>query len=85
VVIADFSMGVAANGVPLGWELKEKSGKADVSVVEDSDLYAVRLRSADSSFSLQKKVEVDVREYPVLTWEWKVTRLPTDGDFRNSR
>ncbi len=84
VVIAAFSKGVGANGVPLGWELKEKSGKADCSVVEDGDLYAVRLRSKDTSFSLQKEVEVDLREYPVLTWDWKVTGLPKGGDFRIS-
>jgi len=85
VVIADFSRGVGANGVPLGWELKEKSGKADCLVVEDCDRYAVRLRSKDTSFSLQKEVDVDVREYPVLIWDWKVTGLPKGGDFRISR
>ncbi len=85
VVIADFSRGVGANGVPLGWELKEKAGKADCLVVEDGDHYAVRLRSKDTSFSLQKKVDVDVREYPVLSWKWKVTQLPEEGDFRISR
>jgi len=85
VVIADFSKGGDADGVPPGWELKEKSGKADCSVIKDAGIYAVRLRSANTSFSLQKKVDVDVREYPVLTWKWKVTQLPAEGDFRTSR
>jgi len=84
VVIADFSKGVGENGFPLGWELKEKFGKADCLVLEDGDLYAVRLRSRDTSFSLQKDVDVDVREYPVLIWDWKVTQLPRGGDFRIS-
>ena len=85
VVINDFSKGGDAGEVPPGWELKEKSGKADCSVIKDADIYAVRLRSANTSFSLQKEVDVDVREYPVLTWDWKVTILPEEGDFRISR
>ena len=85
MVIADFSASVGAAGVPAGWELKEKSGKADFSVVKDGDLAAVRLRSADTSFSLQKEVNVDLKQFPVLTWKWKVAKLPVNGDFRKSK
>ncbi len=85
LVIADFSSGVDAKGVPPGWQVKEKSGKADFAVVKDGDLHALALRSANTSFSLQKEVKVDVKQYPVLSWKWKVTKLPKDGDFRRSR
>lgn len=85
VVIADFSSGVDAKGVPPGWQVKEKSGKADFGVVKDGDLHALVLRSANTSFSLQKEVKVDVKQYPVLSWKWKVTKLPKDGDFRKSK
>ena len=78
-VIADFSSGTTA-----GWQLKEKSGKADVAVVKDQDFSAVRFRSADSSFSLQREVNVNLKQFPVLTWKWKVTKLPAGGDFRKS-
>jgi hypothetical protein len=84
LVIADFSTGVDEKGVPRGWQLKEKSGKADVAAVKDDGIAAVRLRSADTSFSLQKEVRVDLKQYPVLTWKWKVTKLPAGGDFRKS-
>lgn len=85
VVIADFSTGVDAKGVPPGWQVKEKSGKADFAVVKDGDLHALVLRSANTSFSLQKEVKVDVKQYPVLSWKWKVTKLPKDGNFRKSK
>jgi len=85
LVIADFSTGVDDKGVPQGWQLNEKSGKADFAVVKDGDLNAVRFRSADTSFSLQKKVNVDLKQFPVLTWKWKVTKLPVGGDFRKSK
>lgn len=82
VVVADFSSGVDKNGIPLGWKLKAKSGKADFAVIKDGNIHAVHLRSADNSFALQKLVKVNTRNYPVLSWKWKVTKLPLGADFR---
>jgi DUF3047 family protein len=84
LVIADFSSAVNASGVPAGWEVKQHSGKADFTVVKDDGIAALRLRSANSSFSLQKKVHVNLKQYPIITWKWKVTKLPDRGDFRKS-
>ncbi len=33
VVVADFSSGVDKDGVPQGWQLKEKSGNADFAII----------------------------------------------------
>lgn len=85
LTVADFSSAAAGSGVPAGWELKEKSGKADFAVVKDGDISAVRFRSSDTSFSLQKEVKVDLKQFPVLAWKWKVTKLPVGGDFRKSK
>jgi hypothetical protein len=85
LVITDFSIGADEAGVPKGWQLQEKSGKADIALVKDEDLNAVRFRSANTSFSLQKEVNVDLKQFPVLTWKWKVTKLPVGGDFRRSK
>ncbi|MGD8984302.1 MAG: DUF3047 domain-containing protein [Desulfobacteraceae bacterium] len=82
MVVADFSSGVDAKGVPLGWQLKEKSGKADFAVIKDGHIHAVQLRSVDSSFAFQKSVKVNTQQYPMLSWKWKVTKLPAGGDFR---
>lgn len=54
MVVADFSSAVAKDGPPAGWELSEKSGKADLAVVKDGGVSAVRFRSANTSFSIQK-------------------------------
>lgn len=85
LVIADFSTDVDKNGVPCGWQLKERTGKSDVSVIKDGDIYALRLRSANDSFALQKRVKVNTQLYPFLSWKWKVVELPEGGDFRKSK
>lgn len=84
-VVVDFTNGVDRNGVPVGWQLKEKSGRAEIAVVKDDGVNALRLTSDDSSFSIQKSVDIDVVRFPIMSWRWKVTRLPDGGDFRKSK
>ena len=84
VVVADFSTWRGSKEVPSDWELKVKSGKADFMVGADEGLMALHLKSANSSFSFERAVDIDLKRYPVLSWTWKVTKLPTGGDFRHS-
>jgi Protein of unknown function (DUF3047) len=84
VIVADFSGDLGNGGHPSGWEVKEKKGKADYTIIQDGDIPALRLRSEETSFALQKAVEINPQLYPVLSWKWKVTKLPDGGDFRKS-
>jgi hypothetical protein len=83
--VSNFSLGVDSEGVPKTWRLREKSGRADLSVVKVEGLDALRMRSTNTSFALQKEIRVDLGVYPVLSWKWKVTKLPEGGDFRKTR
>ena len=84
VIIADFSGDLGNGGQPSGWEVKEKKGKADYTIIRDGGIPALRLRSEETSFALQKAVDINPQLYPVLSWKWKVTKLPHGGDFRKS-
>ena len=84
MVIGNFGTGLNSEGVPTGWQLKEKAGRADVSIVNANGLKAVQLRSTNTSFSLQRQVNAELRKFPILSWKWKVTKLPEGGDFRAS-
>lgn len=72
------------SGAPAGWKIIEFTGQASVDLVRDEGRVAMRLRSARSSFALHRDVIVDVQHHSVLSWSWKVTRLPTGGDVRDS-
>ena len=85
VVVGDFSLGARAKGAPEGWELAEKSGHASLSLANVDGLNALVMRSADTSFSVQRQLHIDLEEFPILTWKWKVTKLPTGGDFRKAK
>jgi hypothetical protein len=71
-------------GVPAGWQLQTFAGPALVELVRSEIGPAFRLRSEASSFALYRGVVVDLDEYPVLSWTWKVTRLPPTGDVRQA-
>lgn len=85
MVVGDFATGLGPDGVPNGWQLKEKSGRADLSIVDSDGLKAVQLRSTNTSFSLQRTINADLKKFPILSWKWKVTKLPEGGDFRHSK
>src|SRR3989304_6116079 len=70
------------NGVPDGWELFVNVGEPDLALVQDDEGRALKLRARASSFSLQRKVAIDLKRTPFVVWQWKVTELPQRGDFR---
>jgi len=70
-------------GVPPGWNLKEFEGQAVVEVVREDSRVALRLVSDRTSFALYRDILLDPKEFPILTWQWKVTKLPTGGDVRD--
>jgi len=85
VAVADPVPGrLPAEGVPRGWQLKEFTGQAAVEVVRNEGRVAMRLRSDRASFAVHRDVVVDPKQFPYLTWSWKVTQLPAAGDVRDS-
>jgi len=62
----------------------EFAGRASVELVRAEAGMALQLRSSGASFALYRDVIVDLKEFPLLTWSWKVVRLPAAGDVRQS-
>jgi hypothetical protein len=75
---------VPAEGVPPGWMLKEFTGHAAIELVRADGRLAARLRSDRASFALYRDVVVGLREFPYLSWSWKVLKLPAGGDVREA-
>lgn len=73
-----------AGSLPSEWQVKEHSGQAHITGCSGNDGFCVHFTSRDSSFSLERSVEVNPADLPYLSWRWKVTRLPQAGDFRRA-
>jgi len=71
--------------LPADWTIKANHGRPDVSVCKDpAEGPCVHLKSVKASFSLERGVDVDLTQTPILSWRWKVAQLPAGGDFRRS-
>jgi hypothetical protein len=73
-----------AGHLPDGWAVKVNHGTPEISTGTGPDGTFVQLRSRKSSFSLERGTDVDLAQYPYLSWRWKVNELPRGGDFRKA-
>jgi outer membrane protein OmpA-like peptidoglycan-associated protein len=81
--IAKFRSFDPSSGAPAGWTLETKTGKPNLSLEKEGEAYYLRMISrGDSSFGVRKAARVNVKEYPILTWRWKVEKMPVGGDVR---
>ena len=82
-LVDDFSSSSSKEVLPHGWDLKENKGKAWVRVESENGNKVLHLIARKSSFRLNKRLAIDIKKYPILTWRWKVMTLPAGGDVRN--
>src|SRR5437667_1943220 len=74
----------APGRLPEGWQLKVNRGTPDITLIGEPSGQVLRFKSRKSSFALERGVDLDITQFPLLTWTWKVSELPTGGDFRRS-
>ncbi len=72
--------------LPKGWKgvnhhMTEKAKRVYKVVVEGGNAYLLAHSKGDA-IKIGKKVEVDLEEYPILTWRWKVDKLCEGADER---
>jgi hypothetical protein len=65
------------------WDKPVLFGSGNWKVVNDSGDQVIKLRTESSSFALEKSIVVDLSKTPYLEWKWKVTVLPTGGNFES--
>lgn len=69
--------------LPDGWQVKVNRGRPEIAAVKEGNSNYLDLKSHDSSFGLERSVDVDPHQAPFLIWKWQVRQLPQGGDFRH--
>ena len=84
VIVEDWSrQPEGRTGVPDGWKGQSWGNpRYDFTVLADGPGRALRLRSRHDNSTISKEVRIDVRQFPRLTWRWKVVTLPAGADSR---
>lgn len=81
--LEDFSKGTNRQGFPKGWELKQWFGNTrTIEIHTEGENGVLHLKSQKESFGVYKNYDFDAKATPIMTWRWKVTRLPKGGDVR---
>lgn len=78
----DFSGVFDKKGVPPGWKLKEKTGKAEFRFLEEGGERVLYFRCVNASFSLELELRIDPKRFQEVVWSWKVLQLPEGADVR---
>ena len=84
VVVGDWrSNALGTRGIPSDWK-EQTWGKPayDLEVVSDDDQRALHLKSKGETSTIIRdlKASVDLKETPIIEWQWKVMTLPTGGN-----
>lgn len=75
LLIDDFEAGLRP-----GWEAKRFKGETVYTVVPEGSGRVLRAESGGSASGLVFKIAYDPRQYPVLSWRWKVAGVVATGD-----
>jgi hypothetical protein len=83
LVVGRFSDGAVGGALPDGWKpltFKKVEKHTVYTVVKDGDTVAVKAVSEASASGLTREIKVNLKEYPIVQWRWKVANVLEKGD-----
>jgi hypothetical protein len=66
-----------------GWSVKKFHGETEYRIVDDHGRKVLQASSHGTASGLVYAIEFDPKEYPILSWRWKVDTIITKGDSRS--
>jgi len=81
--VGKFSAAPEGTALPDGWKpltFKKIEKHTVYTVVKDGDTVAVKAVSEASASGLTREIRINLREYPILQWRWKVANVLQKGD-----
>jgi hypothetical protein len=70
------------NGLRPEWKEKVFEGRTEYRVVPEGTGHVLRAESRGAASGLILEKEIDLEEFPVLSWRWKVENILDKGDAR---
>jgi DUF3047 family protein len=73
----------SSSGAPDGWDIKEWKGTASFEVVDTKEAgMTIHMKSSSTSSALYRDVKFELKDYPYISWKWKVVKVPEGADVR---
>lgn len=81
--VGKFSAEPEGTAIPAGWKpltFKKVERHTQYKLIKDSETLVVKAASEASASGLVKPVTIDLKEYPIVRWRWKVEHLLKKSD-----
>jgi hypothetical protein len=78
----DLTVGNFGAGDLSGWTPKVFKGETSYSFVNEDGRTVLKAHSSAAASGLYKRVDLDLRAYPVLRWSWKIEHTIKKGNER---
>ncbi len=75
ILLDDYKVGLSPK-----WHEKCLAGKTSYEVVQEDGQAYIKATSRSAASALYYKIEYDAKEYPIITWRWKVANVLTKGN-----
>ena len=76
-LLLGFRHGEDSDSIPQGWEhlTYGRTPENEMFLSTEGEKTVLRVKSLGSASSLLKRVDADIREFPILVWRWKINRV----------
>lgn len=81
--VGKFSVASEGNALPDGWKpliFKKIEKHTTYQLVKDGGATVVKAVSEASASGLTREIKINLKEYPVVQWRWKVANVFKNGD-----
>lgn len=83
VLAAEIVLDDYKHGLNPRWVEKSFKGKTQYEVTREDNHLCIRATSSASASGLYYKIKYDTKDYPILTWRWKVDHVLSKGNARH--
>lgn len=86
IEVGKFSAARADEILPAGWRpltFKKIDRHTSYALVKDEGITVVRAAANASASGLTREIRIDLKEYPIVKWRWKVSNILKKGDVRH--
>ena len=80
IQVEDFSR-YKVGTFPEGWKARGGDASKVYSIKKDTDSY-LDANAINTAISIAKQFEYNLKDYPFLSWQWRVIEFPRGGDER---
>lgn len=81
--VGEFSASADGQAFPQGWEpltFKKIERHTRYRLIQDRGTWVVAAQSAASASGLIRRLEIDLHQFPILRWRWKISGVLAKGD-----